>query len=162
MERTRRAQQSTALVTCLALASTAFATDDFYETTPLPARLIPEYIPCEFQKKQYACFDENQVVELFALEIRAMYWHKNWRNSIRLLSIKETQLVNLNKRLEIYDGISNRDDAFIIKLTEDFITLSNEKNKYQVLAENPPTWPLWVGGTSLAVGLGAFLIALIK
>ena len=89
MERFRRVQQKVALLVLL-VTSSAHAQDNakLFQLTPLPDRLVPEYIACVYKDVRYACFDAAQMVQLNTLEVQARYWHTQWEDSMSLLEAK--------------------------------------------------------------------------
>jgi len=162
MGRFKRIQQITALLTCLLFTSTAHAADDFYKYADLPLRLIPEYVPCIFEGREFACFTRDQTIELFTLEVQAKYWHANWREKLSVLDEKNIQIDNLNERLKLYDNITVEDNKFIDDLMKDFVKTTKDRNEWRAKAENPPKWPLWVGVTAFTLGAGAFISSLVR
>jgi hypothetical protein len=157
-------QQVASLV--LALSTPSFDTGDaedfFYLRDPLPTRLIPEFTPCTVSNKQYACFDKGQVNELFILEIQAQYWHQHWIQGLQLVTLKDVQLANLTEQLARHAAIEASDSKYIKDLNSQLVKEVAAKNSWRTKAENPPTWPLWVGGTLAVLGAGAFLGSLLQ
>lgn len=162
MGRFRRVQQVIAVLVVFAFSNTALAADDFYENTELPARLVPEYKPCTVSGVRYACYTQEQMVEIFAFEARAKYWHTQWQSKKSILLEKELQIEKLDKIIDLALAINQRDDDFVSQLSADYMDMAKLKNEFRAKAENPPTWPLWLGGAGLAVGLGALLLAAFK
>jgi hypothetical protein len=158
MERLRRVQSKVALVVLLATSS-AQAQDHakLFQLTPLPDRLVPEYIACVYQNVRYACFDAAQMVELNTLEIQARYWHSQWEDYTSLLAVKEAELLKSQEQIAVHYSMERQDQDHIHGLNEQLTAEIEAKNTWRSKAENPPTWPLWVGGTVAVLGFGAFL-----
>jgi len=163
MERFRRVQSKVALLVLLATSS-AQAQDHakLFQLTPLPDRLVPEYIACVYQNVRYACFDAAQMVELNTLEIQARYWHSQWEDYTSLLAVKEAELLKSQEQIAVHYSMERQDQDHIHGLNEQLTSEIEAKNEWRSKAENPPTWPLWVGGTVGVLGLGAFLSSLAR
>jgi len=163
MERFGRVQQKVALLVLLATSS-AQAQDNakLFQLTPLPDRLVPEYIACVYKDVRYACFDAAQMVQLNTLEVQARYWHTQWEDSMSLLEAKEGALVASQKQILVHLDLERQDQDHITGLNEQLTAEIEAKNEWRSKAENPPTWPLWVGGAAGILGLGAFLSSLAR
>ena len=163
MERFRRVQSKVALLVLLVTAN-AHAQDHakLFQLTPLPARLIPEYVPCIYKDVRYACFDAASMVELNMLEVKARYWHSQWEDYTSLLAVKEAELGKSQQQIVIHLAMERQDQDQIHGLNEQLTAEIEAKNEWRSKAENPPTWPLWVGGTFGVLGIGAFLGSLIR
>lgn len=160
MERIRRIQQAGALTLAITLVTTCAAPAK--AQNDLPARLIPEYTQCEVNKQRYACFNEQQMLELYTLEIQAKDWHTKWRyyEDLHLAVDKQLQLISL--QTQKYADIHIRDAGHIAYLEEKLFSNIALNEELQAKVENPPRWPLWVGGGLAVFGLGAFVTGLIK
>lgn len=163
MARFRRVQQKVALLVLLATSS-AQAQDNtkLFQLKPLPARLVPEYVACVYKDVRYACFDAPQMVELNTLEIQARYWHNQWERYTSLLATKEAELLKVQEQVQVHLDLERQDQDHIHGLNEQLTAEIEAKNEWRSKAENPPTWPLWVGGTVGVLGLGAFLSSLAR
>lgn len=160
MERFRHIQREIAIVILLSLGSTQVYAQDhskLFQLKPLPARLLPQYVPCTYKESRYACFDAAAMIELNTLELQARFWHKQWEDSVELLAIKDEELFTAQEQLMVQDSLSHQDQDQITVLNNQIMEEIEAKNKWREKAENPPTWPLWVGGTVAVLGLGAFL-----
>lgn len=163
MERFRQIQSTGALVLCLLLANNAQAQTnaELFQLKPLPARLIPEYSPCTYQNSRFACFTAEQMVELNTLEIQARYWHDQWEDYTSLLAVKEAELLKTQEQISIHLDMERQDRDQINVLNNRLSDEIEAKNEWRAKAENPPIWPLWVGGTTVMLSAGFVLGCLI-
>ena len=163
MERFRRVQQKVALLVLL-VTSSAQAQDNtkLFQLTPLPDRLVPEYVACVYKDVRYACFDAAQMVQLNTLEVQARYWHSQWEDYTNLVAVKEAELHVIHEQIQVHLDLERQDQDHITGLNEQLTSEIEAKNEWRSKAENPPTWPLWVGGTFGVLGLGAFLGSLVR
>lgn len=162
MDRSKRVQSAFAAVIILFVTCAAKADEDyFYTTKPLPGRLVPMYLPCTYQGIQYACFDKDQTQTLFKLELQARYWHEQMQIKTHLLILKDEALDNTMQRITLLTDGHKESEAYIAQLNHDLINEVEAKNKWRAKAENPPMWPVWLGGTCAVLGLGAFLGSLL-
>lgn len=165
MARFRRVQQKVALLVLLATSSAQAQAQDntkLFQLKPLPARLVPEYVACVYKDVRYACFDAPQMVELNTLEIQARYWHSQWEDYTSLLAVKDAELLKAQDQITLHYAMERQDQDQIQGLNEQLTAEIEAKNEWRSKAENPPTWPLWVGGTFGVLGLGAFLGSLVR
>jgi hypothetical protein len=124
------------------------------EATELAERLLPEYRPCTENRIRYACYTQEQQLQLNVLEENA----RTWRNQLLLteqLRLDQAALVvNLAAQLvgsgEIVTAIRSRNVA----LTEQLMTEIEEKNRYRAEADSTDWWPLLVGGVVGLLGAG--------
>ena len=136
MERHRRIQQTGALVALLCFPCAAFAQD------PLPLRLIPEYTSCDVKNVRYACYTDQQMLELYTLETQARGWHKESVQYRIFADVQEGHLNTLKLTLDKYVILQKRADDHVMDLEEklfDFIEINAE---LEDKINNPPTWPL--------------------
>jgi len=159
MGRSRHTQQAGALVALLAFSNAAFAEDNPAE---LRGRLIPEYTPCEFEKQRYACFDEQQVLELYTLEVQAKDWYRKWHLYEELSIVQDTQLKLQLEQLDRWTTMNERSQAYSESCTDQNTRLTMANSELAVEIEHPPRWPLWLGGALTAFGLGALTFAIAK
>jgi len=165
MERFRRIQPKIAFLTLLVMFSAQAQAQEhskLFQLTPLPARLVPEYVACVYKDVRYACFDSNQMVELNTLEIQARYWHSQWEDYTSLLAVKEAELLKVQEQIVVHYAMEQDDQDQITVLNNRISDEIEAKNEWRSKAENPPTWPLWVGGAAAVLGMGAFLGSLVR
>ena len=163
MERFRRVQRKVAFLVLL-VTSNAHAQDasKLFQLRPLPARLLPEYTPCMYKDVRYACFDAPGMIALNTLEIQARYWHSQWEDYSSLLAVKDAELLKAQDQISLHYAMEREDQDQILVLNNRLSDEIEAKNNWRAKAENPPTWPLWVGGTVGVLGLGAFLSSLAR
>lgn len=122
----------------------------------LPDRLLPEYFPCTVNGTRYACYNQDQQVQLNILEKKAKYWHSQWRLSEQLrLNLTELNVAieeQLQLQREALSDYKERNDQLLRQLYEQI----ELKNKYRAEADSIDVWPLLIGGALglLGVGLG--------
>lgn len=164
MERLRRVQSAGTVVVFLAFSLSAQAQDnsELFEFKPLPARLLPDYSPCTYQGSRFACFTAEQISQLNVLEIQARYWHDQWEDFTGLVAVKDAEILKLQEQLKVHLDIERQDQDQIKMLNDNLVEQVEAKNTWRAKAENPPTWPLWVGGAAAVLGLGAFLGSLAR
>lgn len=163
MERFRRVQSKVALLVLLATSSAqAQDASKIFQLRPLPARLVPEYVACVYKDVRYACFGAAEMVELNVLEIQARYWHSQWEDYTSLLAVKDAELLKAQDQISLHYAMERQDQDQILVLNNQLSDEIEAKNEWRSKAENPPTWPLWVGGTVGVLGLGAFLGSLVR
>lgn len=163
MERFRRVQSKVAFLVLLA-TSNAQAQDvgKLFQLQPLPTRLVPEYTACVYKDVRYACFDAPAMIQLNTLEIQARYWHSQWEDYTSLLAVKDAELLKAQDQITLHYAMERQDQDQITVLNNRLTDEIEAKNEWRSKAENPPTWPLWVGGTLSVLGLGAFLGSLLR
>lgn len=156
MGRHRQIQQAGALVALLCFPCTALAQD------PLPLRLIPEYTGCEVKGIRYACYTDQQMLELYTLETEARGWHQKSQQYLDLSIVQEEHINTLRAEIAQYALMQERSLAHMKDLENklfDFIEINAELESE---IEDPPGWPMWIGGGLAIFGLGAFAVSLFK
>jgi hypothetical protein len=152
----------TALIFLLTVKPCLAQDAGFYETTPLPNRLIPEYTPCIYNGAKFACFTKEQVTELFMFELRAKYWHTQWRHYLLTIPKKEAQTDNLQLQIDTHTLLELAAKERTTVLNQQLKEAIEEKNEWRTKATNTSSWPLWVGSIVGLLGVGAFLGSLFQ
>jgi hypothetical protein len=102
------------------------------------------------------------MVELNVLEIQARYWHSQWEDYTSLLAVKDAELLKAQDQILLHYAMERQDQDQILVLNNRLTDETEAKNEWRSKAENPPRWPLWVGGTLGVLGIGAFLGSLVR
>lgn len=131
-------------------------------TEELPARLLPEYLPCTYEKTRYACFDFEQMLQLNMLEVRARYWHDQLNLAKGLLENQANINLRLQDQIRLHLDSERQDQDQILVLNNKLSDAREDRDKWKEKAEDPPVWPVWLGATAALLGIGAFIGAMVR
>jgi hypothetical protein len=165
MARFRRIQSKISIVVLTLLITNSVKAQEAelsFDIEELPNRLLPDYIPCTYKGERYACFNSEQMVALNMLELKARYWHTQWDNYAHWVSTGQAELENAQEQLDVQRDMARLDADRVNAMTDELIGEIELKNKWRSKAENPPKWPLWLGGSFAVLGFGMFLRSILR
>lgn len=96
------------------------------------------------------------------MEVRARYWHTQWERNATLAATHELTIKNLDAQIQLHLDMQRQDQDHINVLNERLSSEIEAKNEWRMKAEDPPLWPLWLGGTAAMLGIGAFIGCLVR
>jgi len=124
------------------------------EATELAERLLPEYRPCTENRIRYACYTQEQQLQLNVLEENARTWRRQLLLTEQLRIDQAALVANLTEQLSETREIVTAGTARNLALTEQLMTEIEEKNRYRAEADSTDWWPLLVGGVVGLLGAG--------
>lgn len=123
-------------------------------TAALTLRLLPEYLPCEFQGNRYACYSLDQQKQLLLLEANAKAWQQQAAAGALALRDRSVEITLLYEQLRLSLSNEQLSKEFLAKQTKELNKTIKEKNDWRAEAETPVIWPYIIGGVIGVLGLG--------